>query len=201
MEFNEKLQNLRKSKGLTQEELADKLYVSRTAISKWESGRGFPNIDSLKEISKFFCISLDELLSSEEVLNIAIDEQDKKEKHFKELVFGLLDISVILLLFLPLFRSVKASNVIESVSLLFLSGVKTYLKILYYIFIVGIPVIGLLTLTLQNFNLRFWTKYKISISFILNIIISLLLIISMQPYAAVFAFVILGIKVLIFKKW
>ncbi len=53
MEFHEKLQELKKQKGLAQEELAEKLYVSRTAISKWESGRGYPNIDSLKEISKF----------------------------------------------------------------------------------------------------------------------------------------------------
>ena len=45
MEFNEKIQELRKQKGLTQEELAEKLYVSRTAISKWESGRGYPRID------------------------------------------------------------------------------------------------------------------------------------------------------------
>ena len=48
MEFREKLQELRKQRGLTQEELAEKLFVSRTAISKWESGRGYPNIDSLK---------------------------------------------------------------------------------------------------------------------------------------------------------
>ena len=54
MEFNEKLQELRKSRGLTQEELAEALFVSRTAISKWESGRGYPNLDSLKEISKYF---------------------------------------------------------------------------------------------------------------------------------------------------
>ena len=54
MEFNEKLQELRKNKGLTQEELAQILYVSRTAISKWESGCGFPNIESLKSISKYF---------------------------------------------------------------------------------------------------------------------------------------------------
>ena len=54
MEFHEKLQELRKSRGLTQEELAEALFVSRTAISKWESGRGYPSIDSLKEISRYF---------------------------------------------------------------------------------------------------------------------------------------------------
>ena len=71
MEFGEKLQELRKKKGLTQEELAEALYVSRTAVSKWESGRGYPNIDSLKEISKFFSVSIDELLSGEKFLSIA----------------------------------------------------------------------------------------------------------------------------------
>ena len=53
MEFNEKLQELRKNKNLTQEQLAEMLFVSRTAISKWQSGRGYPSIDSLKEISNF----------------------------------------------------------------------------------------------------------------------------------------------------
>ena len=78
MEFHEKLQQLRKSRGLTQEELAEALYVSRTAISKWESGRGYPNIDSLKAIAKFFGVTVDELLSSHEVLSIA--EEDQKEQ-------------------------------------------------------------------------------------------------------------------------
>ena len=54
MEFHEKLQELRKIRGLTQEELAEALFVSRTAISKWESGRGYPSIDSLKEIIYVF---------------------------------------------------------------------------------------------------------------------------------------------------
>lgn len=65
MEFNEKLQELRKQKALTQEELAEKLFVSRTAVSKWKSGRGYPNIESLKAISEFFGITVDELLSGE----------------------------------------------------------------------------------------------------------------------------------------
>ena len=79
MEFNEKLQELRKNKGLTQEELAEALYVSRPAISKWESGRGYPSIDSLKEIAKYFSVTIDELLSSDEVLSIA--EEDNKQKY------------------------------------------------------------------------------------------------------------------------
>lgn len=65
MEFHEKLQELRKGREMTQEELADVLFVSRTAISKWESGRGYPSIDSLKEISHYFSISIDDLLSSD----------------------------------------------------------------------------------------------------------------------------------------
>ena len=78
MEFSEKLQELRKQKGLTQEELAKSLYVSRTAISKWESGRGCPNIDSLKEIAKFFSVTVDQLLSGEELLTIAQEDQKQK---------------------------------------------------------------------------------------------------------------------------
>ena len=78
MDFNEKLQELRKQNHLTQEELADALFVSRTAISKWESGRGYPNIDSLKAIAKYFSVSLDELLSGDEIITIAGQELNEK---------------------------------------------------------------------------------------------------------------------------
>ena len=53
MTFGEKLKKLRTNAQLTQDELAEKLYVSRTAISKWESDRGYPNIESLKAIALF----------------------------------------------------------------------------------------------------------------------------------------------------
>ena len=76
MDFGEKLQELRKSRGMTQEELAEALFISRTAVSKWESGRGWPSIDSLKAISTFFDITIDELLSGEKLLSIA--EREKK---------------------------------------------------------------------------------------------------------------------------
>ena len=82
MEFNEKLQELRNSKGLTQQELAEKLYVSRTAISKWDSGRGYPSIDSLREIAKFFSVTVDELISPSEALDIAEKDGEQKKNYF-----------------------------------------------------------------------------------------------------------------------
>ena len=103
MELNEKLQELRKQKRLTQEELAEALYVSRTAISKWESGRGYPSIDSLKEIAKYFSVTIDELLSTDEVLTIAEKDNKRKEEHFRSMLFGLLDISILMFFLLPFF--------------------------------------------------------------------------------------------------
>ena len=104
MKFSEKLQKLRKSRNLTQEQLAEKLFVSRTAISKWESDRGYPNIDSLKAISKFFSVSIDELLSGNELIEVCENENKSQIAHIKSRVFAVLDIMTFLLLFLPVFK-------------------------------------------------------------------------------------------------
>ena len=195
MEFNKKLQELRKQKGITQEELAKALFVSRTAISKWESGKGYPNLDSLKAIAQFFSITIDELLSSNELLTLA----EEKTKHFKDLIFGLLDLSVIMFLFLPLFGQTLNEKV-QSVSLLSLTQTTPLLLSGYYIIIIGIALYGVLTLTLQNCEHSFWVKNKVKTSLFLNLIATLLFIISSQPYAAVLLFVFLIIKALIIRK-
>ena len=200
MEFNEKLQELRKNKGLTQEELAEALYVSRTAISKWESGRGYPSIDSLKEIAKYFSVTIDELLSSGEVLNIAEEDNKQKEKHLKSLVFGLLDISALMFFLLPFFGQ-KANGFIQEVSLLSLNEITTYLKTAYYAVVISIAVYGILTLTFQNCQKVFWTKNRDKISLILNVAAVLLFIISSQVYAGAFLFIFLVIKALMLIKW
>ena len=62
MEFSEKLQELRKNKGLTQDELAEILYVSRTAVSKWESGQSTPDIEKIILLSDLFDVTTDYLL-------------------------------------------------------------------------------------------------------------------------------------------
>ena len=199
MEFNEKLQELRKQKGLTQEELAETLYVSRTAISKWESGRGFPNIESLKAISKFFSVSLDELLSGEEILAIAENDHKQKERTLRDLIFGLLDCGMALLLFLPFFGQ-KADGVIREVSLLALSAIQPYLKAAYIAFAGIIIVLGIMTLALQNCRQRLWTQSKSFLSLALSAVGVCLFIISQQSYAAVFVFAFLVIKTLMLIK-
>lgn len=199
MEFNEKLQELRKQRGLTQEELAEKLYVSRTAISKWESGRGYPNIESLKAIAKFFSVTVDELLSSGEVLTIAEEDNKRKEKHFRDLIYGLLDLCIAMLFFLPFFAE-KAEGIIQSVSLIALSGVQPYLKIAYFSVVISMIVMGILTLALQNCQWVAWIKSKTKISLMLGAIAVLVFMISPQPYAAVFSFALLAIKALLLIK-
>ena len=199
MEFNERLQELRKQKSLTQEELAEVLYVSRTAISKWESGRGFPNIESLKAISKFFSVSLDELLSGEEILAIAENDHKEKERTIRDLVFGLLDYGMALLLFLPFFGQ-KADGVIRAVSLLALSDIQPHLKITYIAFVGIMVVLGIMTLALQNCGQRLWTQSKSVLSLALSAVLVCLFIASQQPYAAVFIFAFLIIKALMLIK-
>ena len=70
MLFSEKLKMLRKENSLTQEELADKLNVSRQAITKWESGDGIPDIENLKQISILFNTTIDELVKEEKDISI-----------------------------------------------------------------------------------------------------------------------------------
>lgn len=199
MEFGEKLQELRKQRGLTQEELAGSLFVSRTAISKWESGRGYPSIDSLKAIAKFFSVTVDGLLSTDEVLSIAEAEHEQKEKSLLCVVYALLDLSLAVLLFLPFFAD-RADGVIYGASLLTLGGVPTYLKVLYHVLVTGIIVWGILTLALQNSEIAFFGKNKHKISLLLGALLLLLFIISSQPYAAVFSFAVLAIKALMLIK-
>lgn len=200
MEFNLKLQELRKQKGLTQEELAASLFVSRTAVSKWESARGYPNIDSLKAIAKFFGVSVDTLLSGDEILSLA--EEDAKQKHARllDMLFGLLDCAAALLLFLPFFGQVS-DGAVQGVSLLALREVAPYLKNAFLALVAAMSAFGLLTLALQNSRSPFWLRSRRKISLLLNALAALLFIISPQPYAAAYLFVFLAIKALTLIKW
>lgn len=193
MTFGEKLKKLRSEANLTQDELSEKLFVTRTAVSKWESDRGYPNIESLKAIAKFFGITIDELLSSDELLTIAEEDTKQKEKLFRDLVFALLDLSAALLLFLPFFAE-NGGETVKSVSLIALGGVRKYLKTAYLSVVFGTILTGVIALGFQNFRSAVWIKTKTAFSLGLGIVSVFLFMISAQPYAAVFSFVLLLIK-------
>lgn len=85
MTLADKLKEARKNAGLTQIELAEKLCVSRQAITKWETGKGIPDVDNLKVISKVLNVSIDFLLDDEEVLDkTVIKEQINLDDYVKE---------------------------------------------------------------------------------------------------------------------
>lgn len=88
MTFGEKLKQLRKDNNLTQEDLAEKLYVTRTAIYKWETGKGFPAIDSLKSISVLFQVSIDDLVSEGDVeTKRTLDQKKNRAMYLAAIVF------------------------------------------------------------------------------------------------------------------
>ena len=199
MEFNEKLQELRKRRGLTQEELAAKLYVSRTAVSKWESGRGYPGIESLKAIALFFGVTVDELISSDKILELAEQDAKQKRARARTLEFGIIDICMALLLFLPFFAQRDGEEIL-SVSLLALGDVQDYLLITYFALVAVTAAWGILTLALQGCEAKTWAKAQLSVSLALGAASLLVFAVSLQPYAAVFGFVLLALKVLILIK-
>ena len=193
MDFNEKLQELRKRKGLTQEELAEVLFVSRTAVSKWESGRGYPSIDSLKVVASFFCVSIDELLSGEELVSIAQNDHVREMQQMRDLVFGLLDCAMALFLFFPLFGQ-EEEGVIRHVSLLSLTPISGYTKITYITLVLLTVLCGLATLALQGRQARFWNQIKSGLSLLFCAFGVLVFILTREPYAASLIFLFLLIK-------
>lgn len=193
MEFHEKLQELRKQRGMTQEELAAALYVSRTAVSKWESGRGYPSIDSLKAISGFFGVSLDQLLSSEAVLTLAEEDSKEQESRTRSLVFGALDCCTGMLLVLPLFGQ-RDREPIRQVSLLSLTGVAPYMKGAYLGILAALVLWGMLTLAFQTGTHPLWLRLRHRVSLGLSAAATLIFMASLQPYPAIFAFLFLAIK-------
>ena len=192
MEFNEKLQELRKSKGLTQEELAEKLFVSRTAISKWESGRGYPSIDSLKEIARFFSVTIDDLICSDEMISVAENEKREFADKYVSLICSVMDILPIMLLFIPAFGNGTASP--ETVSLFGLTGIAPWLKTVFAV-IIGITILnGICGAIIANFSKPVWNRHRLVTGVGLSILSVTVFIVTRQPYAGIVCFAFLVIK-------
>jgi len=109
MNLGENLQTLRKMKGLSQEELADKLEVSRQAVSKWESGSGYPETEKIINICELFGCTMDELIRGKISNNLFSDKKKYERimnRFSKGISFGvfLILIGVTIMLFIMSFN-------------------------------------------------------------------------------------------------
>lgn len=199
MEFNEKLQQLRKQEGLTQEQLAEKLFVSRTAVSKWESGKGYPNIETLKSISKLFSVSIDELLSGEKLITIAEKENNVNLKHIYNLILGVLDLMALIFLFLPCYAN-HYNSYFHSVNLFKFKDTTKANIIVYWILFILMIVIGIIEILLvylkKESDKNIITKCSIGIHFFAICFFAS----AKEPYVTLFLFIMFAIKALILLK-
>ena len=200
MEFHEKLQELRKGRGLTQEELAEALYVSRTAISKWESGRGYPSIDSLKEISSYFSVTIDELLSSDRVLSIAEKENKANLQNMCDILFGMIDICSFMLIALPLYPNM-VNGYIYSVNLWAYTQTTELNYLLFWIMYASLVILGIIKLLFAKFRSEKYNSAMTGISMILGISLVLFLAVTREAYAVAVAFLLLVIKGILLLKY
>ena len=192
MEFNEKLQALRKSRSLTQEELAEALFVSRTAVSKWESGRGYPGIDSLKAIARFFSVSIDELLCPEEILSVAESEKKTFLDRWIPFICGTLDLMPVILLFIPMFGN--GAGAPSAVSLTALNGISAWIKVVFIV-VIGLTVLnGLCGIVVSQLEKPVWNRHRVVTGLALSIVGAALFMITRQPYAGMIYLILLIVK-------
>ena len=200
MELGEKLQQLRKSRGMTQEELAEALFVSRTAVSKWESGRGYPGIDSLKALSAFFSVSVDDLLSAEKLMDIAEKDTESKIRTVSGRLSGMADLSAFLLIFLPLYPN-PADGYVDSVNLLSFTGISPVIRGVYWALFLALILAGAVKIVLTELKAEKGQRTVTAFSMGVGILCVFLLALTKEAYAVVVAFLLLiGKTMLLFPK-
>lgn len=199
MEFGEKLQELRKNKDMTQEELAEALYVSRTAISKWESGRGYPSIDSLKEISRFFSVSIDELLSAEKMVSIAEKENRDNIRYICDMLLGIIDVLAMIMIVLPIYPN-RIDGVYYAVSLPDYVQAGRLKCMLYWAVFILLVIIGAVKILLTRLRQERGSRIITAISVIVGITAVILLAMGREAYGVSMLFLMIVAKGIVIYK-
>lgn len=194
MEFNEKLRQLRIGKNLTQEQLAEQLYVSRTAISKWEGGKGYPNIESLKCISKFFSITIDELLSGEELITLAETENNANVKRIYDIISGIVDVLAVALIVLPIYGELQGSHFyhVNLLSITHLSNIDIGIHWTIYLLIIGL---GIARLAFISFDKEHLCGIISKVSVATGAAAICLFAAAREPYVTILLFLFFAVKI------
>ena len=119
MKISQVLKDIRQQHQLTQEALAEKLKVSRSAIARWESGKGIPDIGNLIAISREFDLSLDQLIKEDERLEKKVIEDSKAKKWHYLVIFYLFSALVEIAIFAYLHHIFMAGFLISTLFMLF----------------------------------------------------------------------------------
>ena len=119
MEISQVLKDIRQQHQLTQEALAERLNVSRSAIARWESGKGIPDIGNLIAISREFDLSLDQLIKEDERLEKKVIEDSKAKKWHYLVIFYLFSALVEIAIFAYLHHIFMAGFLISTLFMLF----------------------------------------------------------------------------------
>ena len=199
MEFNEKLQQLRKNNNLTQDQLAEQLYVSRTAISKWESGKGYPNIESLKSISKFFSVSIDELLSSHELVTLAECENRSNIEKIYSIISGIIDVLAVIFITLPIYGKPEGGHV-YSVNLLSNTNTPNIDILIHWTIFLLMIGLGITRLIFIHFDKESMYRFSTKVSIVLGALAICLFAAAREPYATILLFLFFASKLFLLWK-
>ena len=198
MDFGEKLKALRTERGLTQEQLAARLYVSRTAVSKWETGGGSPNLDSLHAVARLFDVSVDDLLSADDLIVLARDERRSTARSSGMLSFGLLDVLAVVFAFIPLYgvddgSFVRMANLADyGASVDFGASFAVMAAA-----VVSLMFVGAVEILLAAAGSRRAARIVALVGFAVQALAVVLFASTMQPYATTLMFVLLLAKVVV----
>ena len=198
MDFGEKLKALRTERGLTQEQLAARLYVSRTAVSKWETGGGSPNLDSLQAVARLFDVSVDDLLSADDLIVLARDERRSTARSSGMLSFGLLDVLAVVFAFIPLYgvddgSFVRMANLADY-------GASVGFGVPFAVMaaaVVSLMFVGAVEIVLAAAGSRRAARIVALVGFAVQALAVVLFASTMQPYATTLMFVLLLAKVVV----
>lgn len=198
MDFGEKLKALRTERGLTQEQLAARLYVSRTAVSKWETGGGSPNLDSLQAVARLFDVSVDDLLSADDLIVLARDERRSTARSSGMLSFGLLDVLAVVFAFIPLYgvddgSFVRMANLADyGASVDFGASFAVMAAA-----VVSLMFVGAVEILLAAAGSRRAARIVALVGFAVQALAVALFASTMQPYATTLMFALLLAKVVV----
>ncbi len=198
MDFGEKLKALRTERGLIQEQLAARLYVSRTAVSKWETGGGSPNLDSLQAVARLFDVSVDDLLSADDLIVLARDERRSTARSSGMLSFGLLDVLAVVFAFIPLYgvddgSFVRMANLADyGASVDFGASFAVMAAA-----VVSLMFVGAVEILLAAAGSRRAARIVALVGFAVQALAVVLFASTMQPYATTLMFALLLAKVVV----